>query len=80
VRDLVEHSSGQRPSGPIRLLTHLRYFGYVFNPVSFYYCFNADDTRLETIVAEVTNTPGASGLCARQGYGLQWRLLTPRLS
>jgi len=57
VRDLVEQSSGQRPQGPIRLLTHLRYFGYVFNPVSFYYCFNADDTRLETIVAEVNNTP-----------------------
>ena len=29
-------------AGPIRLLTHLRYFGYCFNPVSFYYCFDAD--------------------------------------
>jgi len=63
VRDLVEQSSGQRPTGPIRLLTHLRYFGYVFNPVSFYYCFNADDTRLETIVAEVTNTPWGEREC-----------------
>ena len=31
-----------RPAGPIRLLTHLRYFGYCMNPVSFYYCFDAD--------------------------------------
>ena len=36
VRDLVERSRGVRPVGPVRLLTHLRYFGYGFNPVSFY--------------------------------------------
>jgi DUF1365 family protein len=38
--------------GPIRLLSTLR----GFNPVSFYYCFDADET-LRAIVAEVTNTP-----------------------
>ncbi len=32
----------RRPDGPIRLLTHLRYAGYIFNPVSFYYCYAAD--------------------------------------
>jgi len=63
VRDLVESNTGRRPSGPIRLLTHLRYFGYVFNPVSFYYCFDADDTGVETIVAEVTNTPWGERHC-----------------
>lgn len=57
VRDLVEQATGRRPGGPIRLLTHLRYFGYVMNPVSFYYCFDATDTRVETIVADVSNTP-----------------------
>lgn len=57
VRDRVEQATGQRPTGPIRLLTHLRYFGYCFNPVSFYYCHDAADTRVETIVAEITNTP-----------------------
>jgi DUF1365 family protein len=56
VRDLVERRTGRRPSGPIRLLTHLRYFGYCMNPVSFYYCFDAAGA-LETIVAEITNTP-----------------------
>ena len=63
VRDLVEQRSGQRPAGPIRLLTHLRYFGYGFNPVSFYYCFDAADTHVDTIVAEVNNTPWGEQHC-----------------
>jgi DUF1365 family protein len=57
VRDLVTERIGRRPAGPIRLLTHLRYFGYVQNPVSFYYCFDSPGRRVETIVAEITNTP-----------------------
>jgi len=57
VRDLVEARTGVRPAGAIRLLTHLRYFGYCMNPVSFYYCFDRSGGRLETIVAEITNTP-----------------------
>jgi len=57
VRDEVERATGRRPAGPIRLLTHLRYWGFVMNPVSFYYCFDAAGERVETIVAEVTNTP-----------------------
>ena len=39
VRDLVEERTAVRPAGPIRLLTHLRYFGFAMNPVSVYYCF-----------------------------------------
>lgn len=57
IRKLVAERTGLRPRGPIRLLTHLRYFGYGFNPVSFYYCFAPDGLTLETIVAEVANTP-----------------------
>lgn len=57
VRQHIDTISGRRPVGPIRLLTHLRYFGYCFNPVSFYYCYGTDGTTLETIVAEITNTP-----------------------
>jgi DUF1365 family protein len=56
VRDLVEARTGTRPAGAVRMLTHLRYFGHCFNPVTFYYCYDAAD-RLETIVAEITNTP-----------------------
>ena len=63
VRDLVMQETGSRPSGPIRLLTHLRYFGYVFNPVSFYYCFDEEDSKVETIVAEVNNTPWGERHC-----------------
>ena len=57
VRDLVEQRTGQRPAGPIRLLTHLRFFGASFNPVSFYYVYDEPGARVETIVAEITNTP-----------------------
>ena len=57
VRDRVEEETGVRPRGPIRMLTHLRYLGYVFNPVSFYYCFDEDGTRVDAVVAEITNTP-----------------------
>ena len=63
VRDLVAERTGRRPSGPIRLLTHPRYFGFCFNPVSFYYCFDAADHELETIVAEVHNTPWGERHC-----------------
>ena len=41
----------------------MSYFGYVFNPVSFYYCFSEDDERVETIVAEVNNTPWGERHC-----------------
>jgi len=57
VRDRVQTHTGYRPTGPIRMLAHLRYAGFVFNPVTFYYCYAEDGTTLETIVAEITNTP-----------------------
>lgn len=57
VRDRVAAETGKRPEGPIRMLTHLRYFGIGFNPVTFYYCFDRADRRVQFIVAEITNTP-----------------------
>lgn len=63
VRDLVETETGRRPTGPIRLLTHLRYFGYAMNPVSFYYCFDAAGENVDTVVAEVNNTPWGERHC-----------------
>ncbi len=59
VRRLVEDATGSRPSGPIRLLTHLRTWGFVFNPVSFFYCFDDAGRQVQTVVAEVDNTPWA---------------------
>jgi DUF1365 family protein len=35
----------------------MRYFGHCFNPVSFYYCFEADGVALQAIVSHITNTP-----------------------
>jgi uncharacterized protein len=63
VRDLVEARLGTRPAGPVRLLTHLRYFGHCFNPVSFLYCLNGSGTRIEAMVLEVTNTPWKERHC-----------------
>ncbi len=57
VRDEAERLTGARPDGPIRMLGHLRYLGYVMNPVTFYYCFAGDGETVDTIVAEITNTP-----------------------
>ncbi len=57
VRDGVEARTGVRPRGPIRMLSNLRQFGLLENPVSFYYCFDRSGERLEAVLAEVTNTP-----------------------
>ena len=46
VRETVYKSIGKEIKGPIRLLTHLRYFGYCFNPVSFYYCYDESDSEV----------------------------------
>lgn len=45
------------PGGPIFLLTNLRYLGYCFNPVSFFYCYDTTG-QLATVLAEVNNTFG----------------------
>ena len=62
IRDLVETKIGQRPTGPIRLLTNLSYFGYCFNPISIYYCFDENNV-VSAIVAEVRNTPWGESCC-----------------
>ena len=43
--------------GRVMLLTNARVLGYVFNPLSVYYCYDRDE-RLECVVAEVHNTYG----------------------
>lgn len=57
VRDRVQLKTGRRPTGPIRLLANLRYFGFIINPITCYFCFDASGEQLESIVLEVTNTP-----------------------
>ncbi|MEK6702983.1 MAG: DUF1365 domain-containing protein [Planctomycetota bacterium] len=68
VRACVQQQLGFLPSGPIRMLTNLRYFGFSFNPVTFYYCFDQQG-RIAAIVSEITNTPWGE----RHGYVLDAR-------
>jgi len=57
VRDLVEERTGQRPAGRIALLANVRTWGWLFNPITMYFC--AADLRggITTLVVEVENTP-----------------------
>ncbi len=81
VRQRIAADLGRAPQGPIRMLTHLRYAGYVFNPVTFYYCYAEDGQTLDTIVADITNTPWRErhayvlpvDRAEHQGRALRWR-------
>ncbi|MEO5922822.1 MAG: DUF1365 domain-containing protein [Bryobacteraceae bacterium] len=57
-QDAREHDV-PAPDGPIYLLTHLRYLGYCFNPISLFYCYDQSG-KLQTILAEVNSTFGES--------------------
>ena len=59
VRDAVEAATSWRPPAGcrIQLLTMPAILGYSFNPVSFYYVWAEDGSRVDTVIAEVTNTP-----------------------
>lgn len=57
ISELITAATNHAPRGPIRMLTNMRYFGHCFNPVTFYYCFEADGKTLQAIVTHITNTP-----------------------
>ena len=42
-------------TGTIKLLCYPRFFGYVFNPLSIFYCYD-DNSNLKAILYEVKNT------------------------
>ncbi|QDV23245.1 DUF1365 domain-containing protein [Aureliella helgolandensis] len=63
VRSLVLEQTGCETTGPIRLLTQLRNFGYYMSPLNLYYCFDAEANRVEAVVAEVNNTPWKERHC-----------------
>lgn len=56
VRAELTRQLGSAPEGRIVLLTQLRTFGVIFNPVSLYYAYDRDD-RLTAVLGEVTNMP-----------------------
>lgn len=57
VRNAVASAGLPWPGGPVLMLANARVWGYVFNPISLYYCFGPDDV-LAIVVAEVHNTFG----------------------
>ena len=57
VRDAVEDCLGTRPTGPIAMLAHPRTWGWLFNPIALYYCFDPSGAQVVALAAEVTNTP-----------------------
>jgi uncharacterized protein len=65
VRRDAESSGIALPDGPIYLLTHLRYLGYCFNPLSLFYCFDRGG-QLQAVLGENHNTFGG-----RHNYWLQ---------
>ena len=60
-RENVENWLSERgvelAGGRVLLLTNLRVLGYLFNPVSFFYCYGATG-ELRAMIAEVSNTFG----------------------
>ncbi len=61
VKAEVSKRIGFMPEGSVRLLSNWRYFGFIINPISCYYCFSKPDTegkeKLQALLVEVTNTP-----------------------
>jgi len=60
VREAVEETvagAGGRVRGPVALLGHVRTWGWLFNPLTLYYCFDPSGSFVEWTVLEVSNTP-----------------------
>jgi len=62
VRDLITVRTGTRPGGPIAVLANLRTWGWLFNPISLYFCADVAEAAgepgpISSLVAEVENTP-----------------------
>jgi len=56
ILDAVENELGFKPDGKVMLLTHLRYWGVMMNPISVFYCYDKND-QLQAVVLHVSNTP-----------------------
>lgn len=55
-RQIVKERLGFVPNGKILLLTQLRTVGFLFNPVSFYFCHDQQENPV-ALIADVQNTP-----------------------
>ena len=68
VRDELESALGRRPSGPVRTLTQVRRWGWLFNPITVHVAWDADTDDPVGAVLEVTNTPWKE----RHRYPIVW--------
>lgn len=55
IKEIIFNHFNTEFDGKVYLLTYIRTFGFGFNPVNFYYCY--ENSQLKYIVSEITNTP-----------------------
>lgn len=55
VRSVLSNAGITLNLGKVLLVTSARYFNYIFNPVSFFYCYDNDE-NLNCIIVQVNNT------------------------
>jgi DUF1365 family protein len=55
--EVAREIAGTPENGPVRLLANLRTWGWNFNPLSLYFCFDEFDEAVRKVIASVTNTP-----------------------
>ncbi len=53
--ETIRERTGKAFKGQVFLLSHLRYLGFNFNSVCFYFC--VENSELKYILSEITNTP-----------------------
>ena len=63
VTNRIKEHNGEDFKGRICLLTHLRFLGFCFNPVSFYFCYPEGSESPRYILAEINNTPWNERYC-----------------
>lgn len=71
VQDKIFELTGERISGKVKALCHLRYFGIYFSPVNFYYLYDVQG-NWRYILAEVSNTPWNERHYYAVPAGKQW--------
>jgi DUF1365 family protein len=80
-RDDLGSVMGRRPSGPVRMLSQVRRWGWLFNPISVFLVWDDDDDPSGTApgpvgaVLEVTNTPWKERTRYALGLGRSGRSL-----
>ena len=63
IKKRIEEHTGDQFNGRICLLTHLRFLGFCYNPVSFYFCYPEGSKTPRYILAEINNTPWNERYC-----------------